>query len=110
MSLFILLVEDNYDLAETIVQYLELEGMTCDHAASGEAGLNFARENDYDVLLLDIMLPRMSGLDLCTVLRKNGKDTPILILTARDTLEDKLVGFRSGTDDYLVKPFDTPVV
>lgn len=108
MSLFILLVEDNYDLAETIVQYLELEGMTCDYAASGEAGLNLARENDYDVLLLDIMLPRMSGLDLCEVLRKNGKDTPILMLTARDTLDDKLAGFRSGTDDYLVKPFDMP--
>lgn len=108
MSHFILLVEDNWDLAETIVQYLQLEGMTCDHTASGETGLNLAVENDYDVLLLDIMLPRMSGLDLCTELRKKGKDTPILMLTARDTLEDKLMGFKSGTDDYLVKPFDMP--
>lgn len=108
MLLFILLVEDNWDLAETIVQYLELEGMMCDHTASGEAGLNLAVENDYDVLLLDIMLSRMSGFDLCTELRKNGKDTPILMLTARDTLDDKLMGFKSGTDDYLVKPFDMP--
>ncbi len=108
MLLFILLVEDNFDLAETIVQYLELDGITCDHAASGEAGLVMARDNDYDVLLLDIMLPRMNGLDVCEVLRKEGKDTPVLMLTARDTLDDKLAGFKSGTDDYLVKPFDMP--
>jgi DNA-binding response OmpR family regulator len=108
MPLFLLLVEDNFDLAETIVQYLELEGMTCDHAASAEAGLNLAGENDYDLLLLDIMLPRMSGLDMCEALRKRGRDTPILMLTARDTLDDKLAGFKSGTDDYLVKPFDMP--
>jgi len=108
MSFFLLLVEDNYDLAETIVQYLELEGMTCDHAASGEAGLVLAQENDYDVLLLDIMLPGMNGLDVCDVLRKKGQDTPVLMLTARDTLDDKLAGFKSGTDDYLVKPFDMP--
>ncbi len=108
MSLFLLLVEDNFDLAETIIQYLELEGMTCDHAASGEAGLKLARENDYDVILLDIMLPRMTGLDLCETLRKKGEDTPILMLTARDTLKDKLAGFESGTDDFLVKPFDMP--
>ncbi len=105
MSLFLLLVEDDFDLAGTIVQYLELEGMTCDHAASGEAGLNLARENEYDVLLLDIMLPRMNGLELCEALRNTGQDTPVLMLTARDTLDDKLAGFTSGTDDYLVKPF-----
>lgn len=108
MSLFLLLVEDDFDLAATIVQYLELEGMTCDHAASGEAGQNFARENDYDVLLLDIMLPGMNGLQLCESLRSSGQDTPVLMLTARDTLDDKLAGFTSGTDDYLVKPFDMP--
>ncbi|WDP88845.1 MAG: response regulator transcription factor [Desulfobacter sp.] len=106
MSLFLLLVEDNFDLAATIVQYLELEGMVCDHAASGEAGLNLARENQYDVLLLDIMLPRLDGLGVCEALRKEGRDTPVLMLTARDTLDDKLAGFNCGTDDYLVKPFD----
>ncbi len=105
MSLFLLLVEDNFDLATTIVQYLELEGMICDHAASGEAGLSLAQANHYDVLLLDIMLPRLNGLDLCVAIRKAGQDTPILMLTARDTLDDKLAGFASGTDDYLVKPF-----
>lgn len=106
MSLFLLLVEDDFDLSATIVQYLELEGMTCDHAASGEAGLNLSQENDYDVLLLDIMLPRMNGLEVCEALRNAGQDTPILMLTARDTLDDKVAGFTSGTDDYLVKPFD----
>ncbi len=106
MPLFLLLVEDNFDLAATVIQYLELEGMTCDHAASGEAGLNLARENNYDVLLLDIMLPRLNGLEVCQALRGDGHDTPVLMLTARDTLDDKLAGFDSGTDDYLVKPFD----
>lgn len=106
MSLLVLLVEDNFDLAETIVQYLELDGIICDHAASGEAGLTMVKENGYDVLVLDIMLPQMNGLDLCDLLRKEGNDTPVLMLTARDTLDDKLAGFNSGTDDYLVKPFD----
>jgi len=108
MSYLVLLVEDNFDLAATIVQYLELEGMTCDHAASGEAGLALSRENEYDLILLDIMLPRMTGLDLCQALRRQGRQTPVLMLTARDTLADKLAGFESGTDDYLVKPFDMP--
>lgn len=108
MSLFLLLVEDNFDLAQTIVQYLALEGIRCDHAASGEAGLNLTRKNTYDVMLLDIMLPGMTGLELCRKLREHGEDTPILMLTARDTLNDKLLGFESGTDDYLVKPFDMP--
>jgi DNA-binding response OmpR family regulator len=106
MSLLILLIEDSFDLAATVVQYLELECMRCDHAASGEAGLNMVRENDYDVILLDIMLPRINGLEVCTALRKSGNDTPILMLTARDTIDDKVAGFSSGTDDYLVKPFD----
>ena len=105
MGLFLLLVEDDFDLAETIVQYLELEGIACDHAASGEAGLNLIQENTYDVFLLDIMLPRLSGLDLCRTLRNQGLDTPVLMLTARDAMDDKQAGFDMGADDYLVKPF-----
>ncbi len=108
MSLFLLLVEDDFDLATTVVQYLELEGMICDHAASGEAGLTLVRENDYDILILDIMLPRLSGIDVCRILRDEGRDLPVLMLTALDTLDDKTAGFSSGTDDYLVKPFDMP--
>lgn len=100
-----LLVEDDLDLAQTIVQYLELEGIGCDHAGNGVAGLELARRNRYDVLLLDLNLPRLDGLGLCQRIRTAGDDTPVLMLTARDRLSDKLEGFQAGTDDYLVKPF-----
>ena len=105
MSLQVLLVEDNLDLAATIFDYLTIESIGCDHAANGVAGLTFATENRYDVLLLDVNLPRMDGLLLCQKLRQDGIDTPVLMLTARDSLDDKLAGFNAGTDDYLVKPF-----
>ncbi|MGB1091497.1 MAG: response regulator transcription factor [Oceanobacter sp.] len=103
-----LLVEDDIDLATTLVQYLELENIQCDHASNGVAGLNLVEQNDnaYQVLLLDLNLPRLDGLSVCQRLREQGNDTPILMLTARDSLNDKLEGFRVGTDDYLVKPFD----
>jgi len=100
-----LLVEDDLDLAATLVDYLELEGIRCDHAGNGVAGLNLAQANAFDVLLLDLNLPRLDGLSLCGRLRAEGNDTPMLMLTARDRLEDKLEGFRAGADDYLVKPF-----
>ncbi|MCG8565497.1 MAG: response regulator transcription factor [Desulfobacterales bacterium] len=106
MSVTVLLVEDDFDLAETVVQYLELEGLVVDHALNGVLGLNLVQGNSYDVLVLDVMMPRMDGLTLCSRLREMGDDTPVLMLTARDTLEDKLAGFRSGSDDYLVKPFE----
>jgi DNA-binding response OmpR family regulator len=102
----ILLVEDDFDLAATIIDYLEYKSIICDHAYNGRAGLNLAREGSYNVLLLDINMPGMSGLTLCETLRNEGNDTPILMLTALDTLNDKLAGFDAGTDDYLVKPFD----
>jgi DNA-binding response OmpR family regulator len=106
MNLQVLLVEDTMDLAVTIIQYLELEGIQCDHAANGQAGLSLATKNAYDVLLLDINLPRMDGLSVCESLRRAGKDIPVLMLTARATLADKMAGFDAGTDDYLVKPFE----
>ena len=102
----LLLVEDDLDLAHALIQYLELEGMLCDHASNGVAGLNLSRNHHYDVLLLDINLPRMDGLTLCQKLREQGDDTPVLMLTARDQLNDKLEGFQAGSDDYLVKPFE----
>lgn len=102
----VLLVEDDLDLAATVVQYLELEGIACDHAANGLAGLALMREQRYEVLLLDINLPKMDGLGVCQQLRAEGDDTPILMLTARDQLNDKVAGFNAGTDDYLVKPFE----
>jgi DNA-binding response OmpR family regulator len=102
----VLLVEDDFDLAATIIDYLEFESIECDHAYNGATGLNLAQAQDYNVLLLDINMPGMNGFTLCETLRKSGFDTPILMLTARDSLDDKLAGFNAGTDDYLVKPFE----
>lgn len=102
----VLLIEDDFDLAETVGDYLGLESIVCDYASNGVAGLQLAGENAYDVLLLDLNLPRLDGLSLCERLRAAGNDTPILMLTARDRLGEKLAGFEAGTDDYLVKPFE----
>jgi len=103
----ILLVEDHQDIAEMIFAYLEKRGFELDYAPDGEVGLNLARENEYDAIILDLMLPRRDGLSVCKSLREEGhSDTPVLMLTARDTLEDKISGFNSGADDYLVKPFE----
>ena len=101
-----LLVEDDLDLAETVIQYLQLEAIDCDYASNGVAGLQLMREHRYDVLLLDLNLPRLDGLSVCQQLRRDGDDTPVLMLTARDQLDDKIQGFDAGTDDYLVKPFE----
>lgn len=101
----ILLVEDDIDLAETVCEYLEMEGMNCVHALNGEAGLSIALDNKFQVILLDLNLPRLDGLSLCKKLRDEGDDTPILMLTARDSLDNKIDGFQAGTDDYLIKPF-----
>lgn len=105
MTIHTLLVEDNSSLAETIAAYLETDNIACDFAANGRAGLNLALKNAYHAILLDINLPKMNGLQVCEALRQKGIDVPILMLTARDSLEDKLAGFNVGTDDYLVKPF-----
>ena len=102
----ILLIEDNQDLAANLADYLEEQGHVIDAAADGITGLHLAVVNDYDVIVLDLMLPGMDGLDVCRKLRDEAqKDTPVLMLTARDTVDDKLAGFSSGADDYLVKPF-----
>lgn len=105
MRIQTLLVEDSLSLAQTVVAYLALEDIDCDHAASGPAGLRLAQGNAYHAILLDISLPGINGLDICQALRREGVDVPVLMLTARDTLADKLAGFDAGTDDYLVKPF-----
>ena len=105
MRIQTLLVEDSLSMAETVVAYLALEDIDCDHAASGPAGLRLAQRNAYHAILLDVSLPGMNGLDVCEALRRGGVDVPVLMLTARDTLADKLAGFDAGTDDYLVKPF-----
>ncbi len=104
----LLLIEDNPDLVENLSDFFEVRGHTVDIAYHGLTGLRFAQEKRYDVIVLDLMLPGMDGIEVCARLRKEGRDTPILLLTARDTLNDKLEGFGSGADDYLVKPFDLP--
>ena len=104
-NLKLLLVEDDIDLATAIIDYLELEDMACDHAANGVSGYNLIESNHYDVIILDLNLPKMNGLEVAQRIRSKGIDVPILMLTARDTLDDKLTGFAKGADDYLVKPF-----
>jgi DNA-binding response OmpR family regulator len=107
LALRILIVEDNIDIAENISDYLELQGHVMDFAMDGISGLHLALTQDYDAIILDIMLPGMDGLTFCKKLREDGeKETPLLMLTARDTLSDKLKGFEAGADDYLIKPFE----
>ena len=106
MTIHTLLVEDNLSLAETVITYFDLEGIDCDYASTGTQGLELALSHDYETILLDINLPRMNGLEVCEALRAQGVNVPVLMLTARDTLEDKLAGFDAGTDDYLIKPFE----
>ncbi len=103
----VLLVEDNRAISETVGEFLERRGYSVDYAADGVSGLHLAVSNSYDVIVLDLMLPGMDGLDVCRKLRQEAKkSTPVLMLTARDTLEDKVTGLDAGADDYLVKPFE----
>ncbi len=101
----VLIVEDEQDIAANIGDYLQAQGETPDYAYDGIGGLHLALTQEYDAIVLDVMLPRMNGLQFCQALRQEGFNTPVLMLTARDTLADKLAGFDVGTDDYLVKPF-----
>ncbi|MDP5053921.1 MAG: response regulator transcription factor [Congregibacter sp.] len=102
----VLVIEDNRDIAANIADYLEPKGHVLDFAANGPLGLELASKGRYDVIVLDIMLPGFDGMTLCERLRNDARvGTPVLMLTARDQLDDKLEGFRVGADDYLVKPF-----
>ena len=102
----ILIVDDNYDVSETIADYLELEGMTIDCAYHGEAAINLIQRNHYDVIIMDIMMPKLDGISATKKLREEYLcGAPILFLTAKDTLEDKVSAFEVGGDDYLLKPF-----
>jgi two-component system response regulator PhoP len=101
----ILLVEDEAPLRETLTARLKREGFAVDAAADGEEGLYHGRELPFDVAVIDLGLPKMSGMDLVRNLRTEGKKFPILILTARSSWQDKVEGLKAGADDYLVKPF-----
>jgi len=105
-SLRILLIEDQAELAASIIDFLESQDHRLDYAADGRQGLTLALDGSYDVILLDLQLPRIDGLDVCRQLRRaSDRHVPILMLTARDRLEDKIAGFEAGADDYLAKPF-----
>jgi two-component system alkaline phosphatase synthesis response regulator PhoP len=106
MSSRILLIEDEPGLILTITDLLESEGYEVEAAADGETGLALASEKRFDVIVLDIMLPRLSGFEICKEIRQKGIDAAILMLTARGQIVDRVVGLRLGADDYLTKPFD----
>ena len=102
----ILIVEDHMAIAEMVGEFLESRGYEVDFARDGADALRLTAENTYDVILLDRSLPRVDGLDVCRRIRgEQRRATPILMLTARDTLDDKVTGLEAGADDYLTKPF-----
>ena len=101
----ILVVEDEVKLANAVKRALELQKYTVDVAYDGEKGLDLAIGEDFDLLILDVMLPKIDGIEICKQIRKEKKNTPILILTAKGQIDDKVVGLDSGADDYMVKPF-----
>ncbi len=105
-SLNILLIEDESALARNILDYLALCGHQTDYASDGKLGLQLALDGGFDVILLDLNLPRLDGVSLFQQLRQSAhRYTPVLMLTARDSLQDKVEGFEAGADDYLTKPF-----
>jgi DNA-binding response OmpR family regulator len=102
----LLVIEDHADISSMLVSYFEGRGFTVDYAADGLTGLHLAVTNQYDAIILDLMLPGLDGLSICDRLRREARDnTPIIMLTARDRLDDKIDGLATGADDYLVKPF-----
>jgi two-component system alkaline phosphatase synthesis response regulator PhoP len=108
MSSRILLIEDEPGLVLTLSDLMTVEGYEVESATDGSAGLARASRERFDMLVLDVMLPGMNGLDVCRNLRQRGNDIPILMLTAKTQLTDRVVGLKLGADDYLIKPFEPP--
>ena len=107
----VLVIEDNRNISEMIGEYLESRGFEVDYACDGLDGYRLAAENSYDVIVLDLMLPRLDGIEVCRRLRNEArKSTPVVMLTARDTLDNKLTGLGFGADDYLTKPIQLPAL
>ena len=104
----ILLVEDETNLRRTVTDLLKSDGYTVESSGDGLEAQNLALSQAYDLIILDVMLPSRNGFDVCRHLRKSGVNTPILMLTARSELNNKVQGLKSGGDDYLTKPFETP--
>src|SRR5690348_2530642 len=105
ISMRVLVVEDEQKINRTVCQALREESYAVDAAFDGEEAEDLSEINDYDLIILDIMLPKKDGLRVCTEIRRRGNTTPILLLTAKDAYEDRVQGLDSGADDYLVKPF-----
>jgi Response regulators consisting of a CheY-like receiver domain and a winged-helix DNA-binding domain len=101
----ILIVEDEYQMAQVLKDNFELEGYEVVLASNGESGLNYILEGSFDLVLLDVMLPKISGFDVCKTARQKGIETPIIMLTARGDENDKVQGLENGADDYVTKPF-----
>lgn len=101
----LLLIEDDHQLNQSLKAQLVKEGYAVDVAFDGETGEDFARMTPYDVIIIDVMIPKKDGILVCRALRRARLTTPILMLTARDTIQDRVLGLDSGADDYLVKPF-----
>lgn len=106
----VLIIEDDADLAAAIADFLCMHGVECDFAYSGPSGLLMAKTQTFDIIILDMMLPRMDGLDVCRQLRDQEFNTPVLMLTACDDDADQLAGFQAGVDDYVAKPCSMPLL
>lgn len=101
----ILIVEDYTPLRKAMVESLETAGYAVDASAEGEEGLWYAQNHDYDTIIMDIMLPKMNGLEILRAIRGKGKGVPMIIISARDSVDNRIEGLDAGADDYLVKPF-----
>lgn len=101
----VLVVEDYAPLRESVAQALVEAGYAVDVSADGEEGLWFAQSSSYDVIVLDVMLPKINGLSVLRRLRRREQRTPVLLLTARDSVDDRVAGLDAGADDYVIKPF-----
>jgi two-component system, OmpR family, alkaline phosphatase synthesis response regulator PhoP len=104
----ILLVEDESNLRRTLTDLLKSDGYLVQSSGDGLEAQEIALKNPFDVIILDVMLPSRNGFEVCRHLREHGNNTPILMLTARSELNNKVQGFKAGSDDYLTKPFETP--
>jgi two-component system, OmpR family, response regulator PhoP len=104
----LLVIEDDEDLRRGLARQLEADGYRVDQAGDGDEGLFLAREYPFDLAIVDLGLPKVNGLTIVQRLRSEGRDLPLLILTARSSWQDKVAGLEAGADDYVVKPFDYP--
>lgn len=102
----ILIIEDEARVADFVRRGLKAEGFAVEHAADGETGLEFLKDREFDVVVLDLMLPGVSGQQVCQKMRARGNTVPVLMLTALDSTDERVTGLRLGADDYLAKPFE----